>query len=322
MLLNQNYFFSQLQIMFDVISIGSATVDIFVKSDKFITNNKLLSLESSSKNEINQSLICSGGGATNSAVSFIRLGLKTACFSLIGDDSLNTYIVDDLRKESVNVSFLVKNKNDKTDFSIILVAKNGNRSILTNRGSTRLEEKHFNWDKIAKTKWFYITSLEGNLDLLEKLIGFTKENNIKIALNPGKRELIQRKKLLPLLKLIDCLFLNKAEAELLTDIDFDDKDFWSNLISISPNIVSVTDGRNGAFVVADNTHYFSPIVKTKVVDETGAGDAFGSTFISALIYKHSPQDALFLATKNSASVVSHLGSKTGLLTLKKLKISN
>ena len=322
MLLNQNYFFSQPQIMFDVISIGAAIVDIFVKSDKFITDNDLLSLKSSSKNEINQSLICSGGGATNSAVSFSRLGLKTVCISLMGDDYLSNYVIDDLKKDSINTNFLIKNKNDKTDFSIVLVAPDGSRSALTNRGLTRLEEKHFNWDKISKTKWFYITSLEGNLDLLEKLIGFAKENNIKIALNPGNRELTQKKKLLPLLKLVDCLFLNKTEAQVLTDIDFDDKDFWPTLISYSPKIISVTDGRNGAFVFADGKHYFSPIVKTKVVDETGAGDAFGSTFISALIYKHHQKDALFLAMKNSASVVSHLGSKTGLLTFKKLEIKN
>ena len=60
--------------MFDVISIGGATIDIFAKSKQFTVDNNLLSLEYSAKAEISQSLICSGGGATNSAVSFSRLG--------------------------------------------------------------------------------------------------------------------------------------------------------------------------------------------------------------------------------------------------------
>ncbi|MDD4027351.1 MAG: carbohydrate kinase family protein [Candidatus Shapirobacteria bacterium] len=308
--------------MVDVLTIGAATIDIFIKSSQFVIDNNLVSLEYSSKNEINQSLICSGGGATNSAVSFSRLGLKSSCLSLIGDDYLNNYIYDDLKKESVNTNLLIKNKKDNTDFSVVLVAKDGSRSILTNRGKTRLEEKYLNWDKIPKTKWFYITSLEGNLDLLEKLIGFAKENNIKVALNPGNRELEQRKKLLPLLKLIDFLILNKTEAESIVDLNFDNEKFWNKLVSLSPNIFSVTNGHDGAFVFAENKHYFSPVIKMKAIDETGAGDAFGSTFVSALIYQKSISEAVHWAIKNSASVVSALGAKTKLLTLKKLEIGH
>lgn len=305
--------------MFDVITIGAATIDIFVKSPQFIVDNNLLSLEYSSKNEISQSLICSGGGATNSAVSFSRLGLKAACISLIGDDHLSNYIFDDLKKESVSTNLLIKNKGDSTDFSVILVAPDGGRSILTNRGSTRLEEKYLNWNKIPKTKWFYISSLEGNLDLLEKIIGYAKENNIKIALNPGNRELSQRKKLLPLLKLVDFLLLNKTESETLTELDINDKKFWDKLVSLSPSIISVTNGRDGAYVFTNGKHYYSPIINTKPIDETGAGDSFGSTFVSALIYNLSPEDALHWAIKNSASVVSSIGAKTSLLTIEKIK---
>ena len=305
--------------MLDVISIGGATIDIFIKSKQLIVDNNLLSLEYSSKNEISQSLICSGGGATNSATSFSRLGLKSACLSLIADDHLSDYIIDDLKKESIATNLLIKNKNDTTDFSVVLVAPDGGRSILTNRGATRLEEKNINWNKISKTKWFYITSLEGNLELLEELIGFAKENKIKIALNPGNRELSQQKKLLPLLKLVDFLLLNKTESENLVGLSMDDKDFWPNLISLSPLTFVVTNGRDGAFVHSNDKHFFSPIIKIKPVDETGAGDAFGSTFISALIYKQTPENALFWAIKNSASVVSHLGAKPGLLTLKQIK---
>jgi ribokinase len=305
--------------MLDVVTIGAATIDIFVKSKEFVTNSKLLSLKYSSKSEISQSLICSGGGATNSAVSFNRLGLKSACLSLIGDDHLSKYIIDDLKKESVSTNLIIKNKKDTTDFSVILVAPDGSRSILVNRGSTCLKEKDINWDKITKAKWFYITSLEGNIDLLEKLIGFAKENDIKIALNPGNREFSQRRKLIPLLKLVDFLLLNKTEAEMLTDINIGNKNFWSQLTSFSKAIISVTSGREGAFIVTnDGKHYFSPAINAKPIDETGAGDSFGSTFVSALLYKYSPQEALFWAIKNSASVVSALGAKTKLFTLSQI----
>jgi len=302
--------------MFDVISIGAATADIFVRSPTLLQSSRFLSLKRSSKNEISDSLICSGGGATNSATTFSRLNLKSALISLIGDDPLSAYVKQDLKIEKINNQFLIKKKKDNTDFSIILVASDGTRSILTNRGSTRLESKNIPWSKL-KTKWLYITSLEGNLSLLEELIGFALEFNIKISFNPGMRELRQRRELLPLLKHLDFLLLNRQEAEILVDTNHKDTSFWDKLRKISP-VVAVTNGHLGAKVLTPTETYFSPIVNTNAVDETGAGDAFGSAFVTALIYHHSLPECLTWAIKNSGSVVSALGAKTGILKLNQI----
>jgi sugar/nucleoside kinase (ribokinase family) len=304
--------------MYDVISIGAATVDIFVKSNDFLIQDNLLCLKYASKSEITQSLICSGGGATNSAVSFSRLGLKSACISLIGNSHLNNYIFEDLKKDKVVDSFIVQDKKDDTDFSVIIIAPDGSRSILTNRGKSGLEDKHFNWKELEHTQWFYISSLEGNLDLLEKIIGFAKEFNIKVSFNPGHRELIQRKKLLPLIKMIDFLLLNQEEAEVLVDTSSTDPNFWDKIKSLHSPITAITNGREGAHVLTSDRQFYSPIINTHPVDETGAGDAFGSAFVAGLIHQKLPQDALFWGIKNSASVVSSIGAKSGLLTLSQI----
>lgn len=305
--------------MFDVISIGAATIDIFVKSKDLISTPDLIGLKPSSKNEISQSLICSGGGATNSAVSFSRLGLKSGCISLIGQSYLNQFIYDDLKKNKVDEQFIFLQKSATTDFSVVLINQDGSRSILTNRGETRLESRHIPWSKIKKTQWFYITSLEGNLDLLEKIIGFAKENNIKICLNPGKRELATRRRIISLSKMVDILLLNKEESEIFFDAKFDDEKFFNLIHQSNLPLVAITNGRDGAYIFTDSRQFYSPIINTKAADETGAGDSFGSAFVAALIYKKSPQDALFWGIKNSASVVSYLGAKTGLLTFKQIK---
>lgn len=305
--------------MYDVICIGAATVDIFVKSDNLIVSDNFIGIERASKNEINESLICSGGGATNSAVAFSRLGLKSTCISLIGSSHLNGYIFEDLQKDNISPNFIIQDDNDSTDFSVILVGQDGSRSILTNRGHGGLQEKHIDWTNIKDTKWFYISSIEGNLDLLEKLIGFAKENNIKVALNPGKRELSQPQKLLPLLKLIDFLLLNQEEAEIITQSDSDNSHFWENIESLTTPIIGITNGRQGAHVLFNHQQFYSPAVDTIPIDETGAGDSFGATFITALVHQKNPKEALFWAVKNSASVVSHLGAKSGLLILAKIQ---
>ena len=303
--------------MFDIISVGAATADIFIKSKTLLQSSRFLSLRRSSKNEITESLICSGGGATNSATTFSRLALKSAVISLIGADPLSEYIKKDLDQENIDSQFLAVNKNDDTDFSVILVASDGTRSILTNRGATRLDSKNIPWSKL-KTKWFYLTSLEGNLGLLEELIGFAKENNIKISFNPGNRELQQRRELIPLLKHLDFLLLNRQEAEILSDINHKNPLFWDKLRKFSP-IVAVTNGRLGAKILTATDTYFSPIINIHPLDETGAGDAFGSAFVAALAYGHSLPEALNWGIRNSASVVSALGAKNGILKLKDIK---
>lgn len=302
--------------MFDVISIGAATADIFIKSQALLQSSRFLSLKRSTKNEISDSLICSGGGATNSATTFSRLGLKSAVISLIASDPLFQYIKKDLNQEKIDTQFLVSHKNDTTDFSVILVASDGTRSILTSRGKTYLESKDIPWSKL-KTKWLYLTSLEGNLSLLEELIGFAKENDIKISFNPGMRELKQRRELIPLLKHLDFLLLNRQEAEILIDTKHKTPLFWHKLKNICP-IVAVTNGRLGAKILTPTDTYFSPIINVHPVDETGAGDAFGSAFVSALIYNYSPSEALNWGIRNSASVVSALGAKSSILKLKEI----
>ena len=301
--------------MFDVISIGAATADIFIKSESFYRSSRFISVKRSSKNDISESLICSGGGATNSATTFSRLGLNTALLSLIGTDPLSQYIKQDLATEKIT-SLLSEKSHDTTDFSVILVTDDGSRSILTNRGSTRLESKNIPWSRL-KTKWFYLTSLEGNFDLLEKIIGFAQENDIKISFNPGSRELGHRRQLLPLLKYLDFLLLNRSEAEALVNTNRHSPDFWEKLRKCAP-LVAITNGRLGAKILTPTDTYYSPIINTDPLDETGAGDAFGSAFVSALIYNHSLPEALSWGIKNSASVVSALGAKKAILNFKQI----
>jgi len=304
--------------MYDVISFGSATVDIIVKSDQFIQTKDILGLIPSSKNEVKQGIICSGGGATNSSVALARLGFKTACCALMGNDVLKYFIRKDLKDNGVSRNLLIHPKTESTDYSVLLVGKNGNRSVLTNRGTNCLQYKQIPWKKIQKAKWFFITSIKGNMDLLEQLIGFAVENNIGITLNPGRRELLSRQKLIPLLKYVDFLLLNKIEAETLTATKFENTNFWDKILSYGAKINAVTNGRDGAYICTTEQKIYSPIINVSPVNENGAGDSFGSAFTAAILYKKDLKTALIWGVNNSASVVSHLGPKEGLLTYKEI----
>ncbi|MFA7301520.1 MAG: carbohydrate kinase family protein [Candidatus Shapirobacteria bacterium] len=304
--------------MYDVISIGAATVDIFVKSNSVIDDGKFQKFAASSKNEIDSSLICSGGGGTNSSVTFARLGLNSAPLSLLGSDHLSNYILDDLKSDKISSNLLIRPKDENTDFSVIFIDNVGGRSVFTNRGTTSLTTNNVPWSKICKTKWLYITSLEGNLDLLETIIGHAFENNIKIAINPGNREIAKPRRLLSLLKHCNYLLLNKTESETLSGHSTKTASFWNFYLKVCP-IVAITNGREGAHILTCEQHLFSPILNVKPIDETGAGDAFGSASLSALILGKDIQTALEWGIKNSASVVAHLGAKPGILTTSQIK---
>lgn len=305
--------------MFDVISIGAATVDIFVKSDSFGVQDQVLTLPYSSKMEMSSSLICSGGGATNSSVALSLLGHKTSCLSLLGNDPLSLYVFQDLKANNVNTDSLIHLNDETTDYSVILVGPDGSRSIVTNRGSTYLKIDHINWENLLSTQWLYITSLEGNIELLEQIVGYASEHQIKISLNPGNRELAHTNRLIALLPYIDFLLLNKSESETLTGLTVSDSNYWAKLISYGPKYIGITNGRDGAHILTSEEKLFSPIINANPIDETGAGDSFGSAFVGGLIHQLKPADALFWAIKNSASVVSHLGAKPGLLNLLQIK---
>ncbi|MPM80507.1 hypothetical protein SDC9_127554 [bioreactor metagenome] len=106
---------------------------------------------------------------------------------------------------------------------------------------------------------------------------------------------------------------------MLVDLSSKHSQFWDQLHKLKSPLIAVTNGREGAHILINDKQYYSPILNTHAVDETGAGDSFGSGFVAGLIYSQDPKDALFWGIKNSASVVSFLGAKTGLLTLKQIK---
>src|SRR3989338_3601764 len=147
--------------MFDVITLGSATRDIFVKTDLKQKNNYLL-MELGDKIEIEKPFMETGGGATNSAVSFSRLGLKAAAIIKLGNDGSGHLIKHTLEKEHVSRKFVLHDNNYGTALSIIMYKKNIDRTLFVYRGaSSHILPKDVKLKKL-KTNWLYITALNGD----------------------------------------------------------------------------------------------------------------------------------------------------------------
>jgi len=309
--------------MYDIVTIGSATQDVFLasKAFKLIRSNEFVGgiaecVSFGSKIDIEDIAITSGGGGTNAAATCSALGLNSAVIARIGDDVTGKFVREELEKYKINDSLIKEIKGGKTGFSTLLTASNGERSVLVHRGvSSDFSEEDIPWDNL-QTKWLYITSLAGNISLMQKLIHFATSNKIRVAYNPGSKELHQGLRTLqPILRNVDILSLNVEELKMLSR----SKDEKPNIRELCEKIhhkgmvILITDGGNGAYAYTDKKFVFARTRNVPVISRTGAGDAFGSGFVTSIIKGLSLDDALRVATLNAESVIGSFGAKIGIL---------
>jgi sugar/nucleoside kinase (ribokinase family) len=218
----------------------------------------------------------------------------------------------DLHKDAVDTSLVGYSKTHSTGYSCLLLSPSGERTILTYRGaSTHYEIKESDFHD-TKADWIYLSSLEGNFEVLETVFAYAEHHKIKIAMNPGKKELEDKDRLKALLPKLTVLSLNLDEMKMLYHGD-NREDLIRAAIDEVPFVV-VTDGPNGASA-SDGKHivHAGMYEDVPVIDRTGAGDAFGSGFLSAYAQGKSLKEAIVFASANSTSVVQFIGAKEGIL---------
>jgi ribokinase len=305
---------------FDVVSFGSAVIDVFITTD--ISENKgFMNYPVGEKILIKELKFDVGGAGTNTAVAFSRFGLKTGCICELGKDENGKRILELLKQEKVE--FLGKVvEGELTGYSTILDSRGGDRTILTYKGANdevgMLDIKKF------KTKWLYFGSLLGlSFNTQKRLVEAMKKKGVKLAFNPSSY-LIKTLDIKPLLKITDILILNKEEAEMLVKKENSkEKDLLKALHSLTKGTVVITD-KNKLILCYDGNKKYSlvPHKDIKVVERTGAGDAFASGFVAGRIVGNPIQKCLELGLRESELIIQHFGAKKNLMrmNLKKTKL--
>lgn len=320
--------------MYDVITVGSATVDVFAKTHfseliKIIDpkgETDLLAFPSGSKILIDELEFTTGGGGTNTAVALSRLGHKVGFIGKLGTGTNSDFIHKNLVKEKIDL--LCSHGEGHAGYSIILDTLEHDRTIFVHKGindELKLEDIPY---KRLKTKWFYFGAMMSeSFHTLEKLAEFAQQNKIKIAFNPSTYLAEKGSRYLShIISRTELLVLNKEEACLLVGND-STEGLLLKLKSLGPKIVVITDGKNDLYVADEDYIYAAKPPFVKRVDTTGAGDAFASSFLSGIIRKNDVEFAIKLGIANALSVIMHYGAKNILLTyneamkeMKKLRI--
>jgi ribokinase len=171
---------------------------------------------------------------------------------------------------------------------------------------------------LAKTRWIYFSSIDGNhKEFNKKLHDYVKKNKIKLGFNPGSRQMaLGAKKLKTILSITDILFVNKQEAQRLSKKTENIKVLLKALSKKGPKIVVITDGKKGSYCYDGEEMWKIGVIDLPVVERTGSGDAYASAFLAALNYGHDVKEAMRWGSLNGVYAAIRMGPHKGLLSKK------
>ena len=324
---------------FDIVSVGTATVDVVARLASGGVKNRLPKNSQQyfplgAKIEMSDFSISSGGGATNTAVTFSRMGLKTAAVFEVGVDVLGDSVIRELSDEGVT-SFPSRNKKLPTAGSVILVDQSGERTVLVHRGAANdLTLKEIPLSRIDAS-WMYIVPGGISYRTIVSLIRHAKKSGMKIALNPSDFFIRQGlKQIRAVIGEADMLLVNQEESFRITGVSGSKPlAVFAQLDKLVKGILVVTNGNKGVRVFDGKRIWVAGTFKNKkVVDRLGAGDAFGSGFVAGLMRMgeycakgtcnpRAIEYAIRLGSANATAVVEALGAKAGILTREQFRSS-
>ncbi len=309
----------------DVLAIGDVVTDAFIKllDDRAMTyeneKGKWLAMPFGTKIPFDHAEVIEAvGNASNAAVCFARLGLNSGLVSNVGSDQHGRDIIKALEKQDVDTRFVHINAKKTSNYHYVLWYKE-ERTILIKH-----EEYKYQWPRFRQAdepKWVYFSSI--SKDAIDKyhdhVMDWLDENpEIKLAFQPGTFQMEAGvAKMHRLYARAEVLVLNREEAVYVSGGNYDDiHDLFDRFHHLGTKIVVITDGPAGAYASDGQNRYKMPLYPDPAapVERTGAGDAFASTFVAAIIKGNTIEGALQYAPINSMNVVQQVGAQAGLLS--------
>ncbi len=253
-----------------------------------------------------------GGSAANTIVGLARLGVKTGFLGTVGNDREGAQLLDDLRREGVDVHGITISEGD-TGSALIFVDSRGERAIYV---LPSVNDAFFaaNHDYAQQAEILHVSSFMG-IDQFRMQISYVRHlrrSRTKVSFSPGsiytKLGLDQLK---PLIERTFTLFLNKEEAQHLTGSErVEDA---ATLLDLGANIIAVTLGDAGSYVATRSESFYVAPYESQITDTVGAGDAFAAGFLYGQLIGKDLHDSGLYGNFVASKSVAQLGGRKGLL---------
>lgn len=302
--------------MTDLISVGDTTIDLYFKGDSLTKNGARFQLAVGGKYFVNHFHVGVGGGGANVALNVARAGYKVILISKIGHNHFEKVILDRLKRASVSVK-LSQFEDDYYNLSAVLLTEKGERTIINYQNQHEHLLNDLYWQRVAsvhQTKMVYFgnlpdVSLTERKVLIRKLREISQRLIINLGVNDCRRD---RDQLKDFFRFADGLIINRYELADLIRKKAADLNLKNNLLYFLPEFkdkfLVVTDAEKGSYgYEKGRAYYFPPAKVKKIVDTTGAGDAYTAGFISQYLKTAN----LFLAMKEGTRFAGRILTQIG-----------
>ena len=231
-----------------------------------------------------------GGAPGNTAAGLAKLGVPISFIGKVGNDPFGTFLKTSLDTYGVDTKGLVVSKTDRTTLAFVSLTTTGERdfyfykgahdTILPSEASIPSDTFLFHFGSLTQI------SVPAN-KTTEKLVADARKQGAIISYDPNVRESLwgelhrARLVILDTAKKVDILKVNEEEASLLSKTD-DIRNAANLLYSKNLDILVITRGKLGCYYKTAKYEGEISTIDVKVVDTTGAGDAFNAGFIYGL----------------------------------------
>ncbi len=260
-----------------------------------------------------------GGSAANTAVGLARLGLKTGFIGKVSDNREGRLLLNDFKRQNVDVDGIIVSKEGRSGVAMGYVDTKGDRALYIDPGvNDSLELKEVDLKYAGNTPFLHLTSFIGEKPFKAQKELVRELRDVRISFDPG--ELYARKGLTVLKLMIERSFVmlpSKNELKLLTGKKYDEGS--KILIKKGVSIVAVKLGERGCYVTNGKESYLVEPYKVKVVDTTGAGDAFCAGFLYGLIKNKDLYECGRLGNFVASRCIVKVGAREGLPRLSDLR---
>lgn len=258
---------------------------------------------------IDREFQCVGGCAVNMAATFENLGGRAHVVSYVGDDETAREIMRYMDEHKLSLRY-VKEKPGETDYCMVFLENDGERTFLTKSGNGLDFKKEILFDNLEGIKYVAVTGYyllnKGADELVDALDEFTKNGGFVLFDPSPLVGSIDKTYLKRMLEMSRCITPNITEAQIIADVLYDGCDWkeWLSEYAAQSKFAVVKEGADGGNIYAGENSEKYLAEKRVAVDTTGAGDSFAAGILFALASGKEIYDAVKLGCLTSAKTVT------------------
>ena len=287
-----------------IVVIGSSNTDMVIQSDHLpLPGETVLGGEF---------IMNPGGKGANQAVAAAKLNGKVVFIAKVGNDVFGKEAIKGFQSHGIDTNFVVVDKEFPSGVALIMVDDHGENCISVALGANAAMQNTDIVKEVISQASFVLIQLEIPIDVVEYAVKLADKEGVRVVLNPAPAQVLSD----DLLALLYIITPNETEAELLTGIKVENEETARKAAQVlkkkGVDIIVITMGSQGAYLLSGEEDQMIPSAKVKAVDTTAAGDTFNGALVVGLSEGMLIVDAIKFANKAAAWSVTKMGAQASV----------